>query len=78
MASKVLRTHAETVCLLALAAASTRFRSSELNRTGTIVPFASLFAILGRPGFLGFFGIAILLNDERSYGFGWRQGRVDV
>ena len=32
--SNVLRTHAETVCLLALAAASTRFRSSGLTLTG--------------------------------------------
>ena len=38
--------------------------TSGLNLTGTMVPLASLFASLGRPGFLGFFGIAILLNDD--------------
>jgi hypothetical protein len=52
--ANVLRIQAETVCLLAFAAASTRLRSSGLNRTGTIVPLASAFASRGRPGFLGF------------------------
>jgi hypothetical protein len=50
----VLRIHWETFCPLDFAAASTRFRSSGLNRTGTMLPLASLFASLGRPGFLGF------------------------
>jgi hypothetical protein len=50
----VLRIHAETFCLLAFAAASTFLRSSVLKRTGTMLPLASLFANLGRPGFLGF------------------------
>jgi hypothetical protein len=40
--------------LLAFAAASTFLRSSGLNRTGTMLPLASPFANLGRPGFLGF------------------------
>jgi len=53
-ADNVLRTQADTVCLLALAAVSTRLRSSGLNRTGTMVPLASAFASRGRPGFLGF------------------------
>ena len=54
VAIKVLRIHSETVLLLARAAASNFLRSSALNRTGTMVPLASAFAILGRPGFLGF------------------------
>ena len=59
-ALNVLRTQAEMVCLLALAATSTRFRSSGLNLTGTMLPLASPFAIFGRPGFLGFgFNIGI-------------------
>jgi hypothetical protein len=66
VASNVLRTHSETVFLLALAAASTRFRSSRLNLTGTMLPFAAPFASLGRPGFLGL-GIAVFLNDEALY-----------
>ena len=65
-AFKVLRIHSETVFLLALAAASTRFRSCRLNLTGTMVPFASPFASLGRPGFLGL-GIVVLLDDEAPY-----------
>lgn len=60
-ADKVLRTHAETVCLLAFAAASTRFRSSGLNLTGMMLPLASLFASFGRPGFLAFgFNVGIV------------------
>jgi hypothetical protein len=68
VASNVLRTHADTVCLLAFAAASTRFRSSRLNRTGTMLPLASLFASLGRPGFFGFgcLGTSQLLHDGNS------------
>jgi hypothetical protein len=63
-AARVLRTHSETVLLLALAAASTRFRSSGLKRTGTMLSLASPFASLGRPGLLAFFGMAFgLLQD---------------
>lgn len=68
-ASNVSRIHAETVSLLALAAASTRFRSPELNRTGTMLPFATALASLGRPGFLGL-GNSVLLD-----GWAMRQSR---
>lgn len=65
------RIHAEAVCSLALAAVSTRFRSPGLNRTGSMVPLACPFAILGRPGFLGFACLCIgsqLLRDGYSGG----------
>jgi hypothetical protein len=80
LAAKVLRIHWETFCLLAFAAASTRLRSSGLNRTGTIVPLASFFASLGRPGFLGFWlGIGSgPLNDECPYGYQRALGRVNA
>lgn len=59
--------------MLAFAAASTRFRSSWLNRTGTMLPLASFFASLGRPGFLVLFGTVLeLLYD---CGFYSRFGR---
>jgi hypothetical protein len=76
----VLRTHSETVLLLALAAASTRFRSSGLNRTGTILPLAADFGSRGRPGFLalGCFGIAQLLHDGGSYGCFRGNGWGDI
>jgi hypothetical protein len=57
-AANVLRTHAETVLLLAFAAASSRLRSSALNRTGTMLPLAFAFGNLGRPGLLALFDIA--------------------
>jgi hypothetical protein len=65
-AFNALRIHAETVCLLSLAAASTFFRSPGQNLTGTMVPLASPFASLGRPGLLGL-GIVLPLSGEASY-----------
>jgi hypothetical protein len=56
-----------------LAAIATAFRSSAVKRTGTILPFASPFGILGRPT-LAFFCCANsrLLNDESSHSvFRW-------
>ena len=67
----MLRIHSETVIFFALADAVIRFKSSPLNRTGTIRPLASPFGSFGRPGFLGFFGgskVLELLNDCRFYG----------
>jgi hypothetical protein len=65
----VLLIHSDTVWLLRLAAAVIAFRSSERNRTGTMRPFASPLASLGRPGFLGFFwGSKFeLLHDSGSH-----------
>lgn len=48
--ANVLRIHRETFCLLAFPAASTRFRSSALNRTRAMLPFAAPFAGFGRSG----------------------------
>ncbi len=64
----MLLIHSETVTFLARAACSIAFRSSPVKRTGTIRPFASPFAILGRPT-LAFFGCANsrLLNDKGLY-----------
>jgi hypothetical protein len=63
-AFNVVRIHSETVCLLALAAFSTRWRSSGLKRTCTGVPFASPLGSFGRPTFLGlgWVGISVLLH----------------
>src|SRR5439155_3499958 len=71
----MLRIHSETVCLLALAAASITLVSSGVKRTGTILPLASPLGSFGRPGFLGFFGCAKtskLLYDCRPYRLLWR------
>ncbi len=58
------RSHSETVCRFAFAAASTPLRSSALRRTRTVVDFACPFGSLGRPtGFgLGFGSGTVLLN----------------
>ena len=77
MAFIVLRINAETVTLLAFAAAVMRLISSGAKRTGTIRPFISVFGSLGRPRprFFGsgWFNVVTLslnrpklLNDGRS------------
>lgn len=48
--------HSETVLPSDLAADVTRFRSSGLNRMGTMLPLALPFGNCGLPGRLGFFG----------------------
>lgn len=67
----MLRIHSEIVICLALALAAMRFKSSALNRTGTMRPFASPLGSFGRPGFLVFFcgsKVPEFLNDCRSHG----------
>jgi hypothetical protein len=75
-AASVERIHSETVTLLARAAASTFFRSSAFNRTGTMDDFASPLGNFGRPGLrgLGWVKAAKLLNDCGSHGGLWRHG----
>ena|SRR5258708_3310593 len=79
-AFNVPRIHSDTVCFLALAAAVTFFKSSALNRTGTILPLASPLASLGRPTFLGFFcaGISELLHNGRAQYCDYRDLLVRV
>jgi hypothetical protein len=48
---RIPRIHSDTVFWLARAAASIRFRSGALKRTGTIRPLASPLGSLGRPTF---------------------------
>jgi hypothetical protein len=70
-ALNVLRIHSETVWPLAFAAASTRLRSSGLNRTGTMEPLAVPLGSFGLPGFLVFFVTVTLLRllyDGGSHG----------
>src|SRR5256885_16265070 len=66
-AFNVLRIHCETVCLLALAAASIALVSSDVKRTGTIFPFAWPFGSLGRPILAFRFKLPRLLQDHGPY-----------
>lgn len=68
-AASVLRIHSETVLLLALAAASTRFRSAGLKRTGTMLPLATPLGSFGLPGclFAAFGTVFVPLNDVRLF-----------
>src|ERR1035438_1834247 len=64
-AATVPRIHSDTVCWLARATDSIRFRSAGLKRIGTMRPLASPFGSLGRPIFLRFGrDIALELLDD--------------
>ena len=61
LALTVLRIHSDKTCPLALAATSMAFKSSVVKRTGTMRPLAWPFGSLGRPGFLVFGNLSLLL-----------------
>jgi hypothetical protein len=68
-ASSVPRTHLETGCLLAFAAASILLMASAFRRTCRTRSFASFFGRRGRPSFLGFcFTVSEILYDSGSNG----------
>src|SRR5579859_7766421 len=74
----MLRIHSETVCFFALAAAAIALKSSPLNRTGTILPFACPFGSFGLPTLLVFFKASKLLYDCGPNRSLWRSHRRDM